>query len=64
MFNFDEQKAESLASRVVGRSNNRSNANCGVSYANANNDASNANANYGSRLDNRNRDYLEREEPQ
>lgn len=39
---------------MVQRSNNNSNSNGGVSYANANNAASNSNANYGSRLANRN----------
>lgn len=38
--------------RVVYRSNNNANANGGVSYANANNDAANVNANIGSRLAN------------
>lgn len=35
---------------MVRRSYNNANANGGVSYSNANNDASNANANIGSRL--------------
>ena len=37
---------------MVYRGNNNANANGGVSYANANNDAANSNANVGSRLDN------------
>lgn len=45
-------KVDSLTGRVVYRSNNNANANCGVANANANNDSSNANANNGSRLDN------------
>ena len=40
--------------RVVYRANNNANANGGVSYANANNDAANVNANIGSRLANNN----------
>ena len=39
--------------RVVYRGNNNANAQGGVSYANASNDASNANANVGSRLNNK-----------
>ncbi|MBQ3244841.1 MAG: hypothetical protein IJB01_09580 [Bacteroidaceae bacterium] len=42
-------------SRVVYRGNNNANANGGVAYANANNDASNTNANIGSRLANKQR---------
>lgn len=38
------------SSLVLARSNNSSNTNGGVAYANANNDASNTNSNYGSRL--------------
>ena len=38
--------------RVVQRSNNNSNTNGGVAYANANNTASNTNSNNGSRLAN------------
>ena len=36
--------------RVVYRSNNNANSNCGVAYANANNDAANTNTWNGSRL--------------
>lgn len=39
---------------MVGRSNNNSNANGGLVYANANNASSNSNTNNGSRLANRN----------
>ena len=42
-------------SRVVYRGNNNANANGGVAYANANNDASNSTANIGSRLANKQR---------
>nr|DAY79722.1 MAG TPA: hypothetical protein [Caudoviricetes sp.] len=42
----------------MARSNNGSNTNGGVAYANANNDASNTNSNYGSRLIFRKRKYL------
>lgn len=38
---------------MVFRGNNNANANGGVAYANANNDASNTNANIGSRLANK-----------
>ena len=41
---------EAPIGRVVYRGNNNANANGGVSYANANNDASNSNAYVGSRL--------------
>ena len=39
------------ANRVLCRGGNNANANAGVAYTNANNDASNANTNIGSRLD-------------
>lgn len=45
-------QAEAPIGRVVYRGNNNANANGGVSYANAGNDASNSNSNVGSRLDN------------
>lgn len=43
---------------MVYRGNNNANANAGVSYTNANNDASNTNANVGSRLDNQSSAYI------
>lgn len=48
-------KVEVPIGRVVYRGNNNANANGGVSYANASNDASNSNTNVGSRLDNNQR---------
>ena len=47
---FVFQRVAFPLSRVVFRGYNNSNANGGVSYANANNDASNSNSNIGSRL--------------
>jgi hypothetical protein len=49
------KQAEVPIGRVVYRGNNNANANGGVSYANANNDASNSTTNIGSRLDNNQR---------
>ena len=51
-FRYKGHRQNSPVGRVVYRSNNNANANGGVSYANANNDASNSSANIGSRLNN------------
>lgn len=60
MCEFTVCKAVSLNSigRVVYRGYNNANANGGVSYANANNDATNANAYVSSRLDNQQSAYI------
>ena len=50
---FAKTKVALPNSRVVYRGNNNANANGGVAYANATNDASNTNANIGSRLANK-----------
>ncbi len=49
----NNDKADGLMRRVVGRANNNANANGGLVYANANNASSNSNTNNGSRLANR-----------
>lgn len=51
-FRYKGHRQNPSVGRVVYRSNNNANANGGVSYANANNDASNSNATLGSRLNN------------
>lgn len=51
-FRYKGHRQNPSVGRVVYRSNNNANANGGVSYANANNDASNSSANIGSRLNN------------
>lgn len=51
IYNNKEFKGRISCDRVLYRGGNNANANAGVAYTNANNDASNANTNIGSRLD-------------
>ena len=55
-----QRRRTSPVGRVVYRSNNNANANGGVAYVNANNDASNTNTNVGSRLDRHLKRYYRR----